>query len=62
MGTLHDSNVCRLCATDSEDGFLLFGQNGKDEICTLINKYLPIEVSLRRYYAFLALLFYISTK
>ncbi|XP_071520500.1 uncharacterized protein [Panulirus ornatus] len=46
MGTvLADSSYCRLCATESEEGFTIFDDSEeKSSLAILINKYLPIKV------------------
>ncbi|XP_043467262.1 uncharacterized protein DDB_G0283697-like isoform X2 [Leptopilina heterotoma] len=42
---LYNSTICRLCATDSENGESLFSDDTeKPDISTMVNRYLPLKI------------------
>lgn len=42
---LYNSTICRLCATDSENGESLFSDDiEKPDISTMVNRYLPLKI------------------
>lgn len=42
---LYNSTICRLCATNSENGESLFTEDlEKPDISTMVNRYLPLKV------------------
>ena len=44
--TMNESNICRLCATEFDDGISLFDcNNSSTSLEGIINRYLPIKVS-----------------
>lgn len=44
--TLINSNICRICASEFNEGFSIFDESeDKASLVILINKYLPITVS-----------------
>ncbi|XP_030746745.1 zinc finger protein 271-like [Sitophilus oryzae] len=43
---LFNSTYCRLCCTENENGINLFsGDDNSEEVCNLINRYLPLKVT-----------------
>lgn len=45
--SLYDSIFCRLCAEENSSGVILHGNEGTgDDLCAMINHYLPIKVNI----------------
>lgn len=49
---LNESTICRLCAADNGNEHLFTNETGESDLCSLVNRYLPLKVGTASFFFF----------